>query len=281
MKNTSILYAVSLLIIAIAMVASCQKEIDFPGASRKFISGWTYKHSGATYSGCITGATYQIINGVKLLSISGNDGVNTFISILLPAPDGRLAAGTTYSAAQGAALSVDDKNGFTYNSSASASSFSFNLNAITDTSIIGTFIANLTGPGNADYVISSGSVTALIDRNNTCIPTGGNSGTSGYSLISSGSDCSDVVVEGNYKTGAALSSLNKVTITVNVSRTGTWSLTTATVNGMKFSGSGTFTTTGLQTVLLTGRGTPIQAVNTAFALVGATSNCAFYIPVVN
>jgi hypothetical protein len=279
MKNTSTPCAAFLAAVCIFIATSCQKEIRFHDANSSFISAWSFKQGGTGYEGCVNNADYEMTNGIKLLSIRGNDGLGTFISILLPAPDGKLTAGTIYTAAQGAELVVDDKNGNTYLSNSLASSFQFKVIAITDTSIIATFTANLTDAANGSYVISNGNVSARIGGHNSCIIAGGSVGTSGYSLLSSGANCSDVFVEGDYKTGTALTSLNRVIITVNVSGIGTWTVNTATTDGMKFNGAGTFTTTGIHTIELKGSGTPKAAGTVAFPILGASNTCTFYIPV--
>jgi hypothetical protein len=277
MKNT-ILHAGVLIAIAIAVTLSCQKEINFPVNNRSFISGWAFTHSNSEYNGCITSADYETRNGLKSLSIKGSDGFSTFISILIPAPGGKLTNGTTYTAAQGAVLSVDDKDGKTYSSGSPASSFSFKVVGITDTSVIATFKASLSDAANGGYTISNGNVSALLGQNNPCFMT---NGTAGYSLIASGSNCSDVSVEGNYNTGTPLSQFDKVSIKVNVTQVGSWSLTTPTTNGMKFSGSGSFTATGVQTIVLIGTGVPGVAGNIAFPIVGTTTSCMFYISVID
>jgi hypothetical protein len=277
MKNTSVLNAGLLFTIAITLVISCQKEVHFPENNTEFISGWSFTHSNTDYEGCVTSADYETANGIKLVSIEGIDGLNSFISIKIPAPNGKLTSGTTYTAAQGAALIVEDKNGNTYRSNSAASSFSFQTSAVTDSSIIGSFKAGLTDASNTGYAISNGHVSALLGRGNACRASGNTNGTAGYSLIRSSISCSDVSVEGTYNKSTGLTPANKVSIKVNVSAIGTWLLTTPTVNGMKFSGTGGFATTGVQSIVLTGSGIPETASNTAFPIVGTTTTCTFYI----
>jgi hypothetical protein len=279
MKNTSALYAGLLFTIAIALVISCQKEVHFPENNTRFISGWSFTHSNTDYEGCVTSANYETANGIKLVSIEGVDLLSSFISIKIPAPNGKLTSGTTYTAVQGATLIVEDKNGNIYRSNSAANSFSFKTFVVTDTSIIGSFKANLTGTSNLGYAVSDGYVSALLGRANTCRASGNTNGTASYSLISSSTSCSDVSVAGTYNKSTALTSDNKVEIKVNVSAIGTWSLTTPTVNGMKFSGTGSFATTGVQSIVLTGTGTPEIAGNAAFPIVGTTTTCTFYIVV--
>jgi hypothetical protein len=277
MKDTSALYAGLLFTIATTLVISCQKEVDFPENNSEFVSGWSFTHSNTDFEGCVTSADYETGNGIKLVSIQGVDGLSNFISIKIPAPTGKLTSRTAYTAAQGAALIVADKNGNIYRSNSAASSFSFQTFAVTDSSIIGSFKASLTDASNTGYAISNGHVSALLGRANTCRISGSTSGTGGYSLISSSTSCSDVSVEGTYYKSTALTSANKVSIKVNVSTKGTWSLTTPTVNGMKFSGAGSFATTGVQSIVLTGTGIPETAGNTAYPIVGSSTTCTFYI----
>ena len=63
---------------------------------------------------------------------------------------------------------------------------------------------------------------------------------------------------------------------MNVTLIGTWSVTTApAVNGIIFSGTGTFATTGAQTIILTGSGTPTAAGTNTFTVTGGTGTCTF------
>ena len=78
-------------------------------------------------------------------------------------------------------------------------------------------------------------------------------------------NCAGVVTNGSYATGTALTSSNTVTVPVNVTVIGSYTITT-TAGGMTFSKSGGFTTTGAQTVTLTGSGTPNTGGNNSFTL---------------
>ena len=69
-------------------------------------------------------------------------------------------------------------------------------------------------------------------------------------------NCSTVRIEGDYFVGRDLTSTNKILIEVNVNATGYWSISTNTVNGYAFNGSGTFTTNGVQVIELLGTGRP-------------------------
>jgi hypothetical protein len=99
----------------------------------------------------------------------------------------------------------------------------------------------------------------------TGITTGG---TAQYSLGS----CADASVSGTFVVGKALSADAQITMKVNVTKTGNWSIVTGSVNGMKFIGGGVFTEIGTQMVTLTGIGTPTIAGTKSIAYnVGGTT----------
>lgn len=73
-------------------------------------------------------------------------------------------------------------------------------------------------------------------------------------------DCLPKTVNGIYSAGAALvPATNTITVQVNVTQTGTYVVTTDTVNGYFFRATGTFTALGITTVTLRGNGTPFAA----------------------
>jgi len=82
-------------------------------------------------------------------------------------------------------------------------------------------------------------------------------------------NCSTVTSEGVYNIGLPLTTTNKITLSVNVTNIGFWNISTNTVNGYSFTGSGKFTTTGNQTVELLGTGTPLTSQTDTFVI---TSN---------
>lgn len=68
--------------------------------------------------------------------------------------------------------------------------------------------------------------------------------------------CGGGVANGVYKVGTALTASNTITLPVNASSLGSYTITTNTVDGISFRGSGTFTASGNQNVTLSGTGTP-------------------------
>ena len=89
-------------------------------------------------------------------------------------------------------------------------------------------------------------------------------------------NCTGATPAGTYVAGTALTAANTITLNVTVTTVGTWSVTTApAVNGITFSGTGTFATTGAQTIILAGSGTPIAAGTNTFTVTGGSSACTF------
>lgn len=71
-------------------------------------------------------------------------------------------------------------------------------------------------------------------------------------------------VNGNYTAQTALNNSNTIKITVFVTVAGNFSIQSNSVNGMQFSYTGTFTSTGQQTVLLKGSGKPLSVGSFSF-----------------
>lgn len=84
--------------------------------------------------------------------------------------------------------------------------------------------------------------------------------------VSYAADCSSVTILGNYFIGMLLDTTNKISLKVNVTSTGFWSIDTNTVNGYSFRNTGIFTATGIQTVELLGNGTPVVSGDNVFNL---------------
>jgi hypothetical protein len=71
---------------------------------------------------------------------------------------------------------------------------------------------------------------------------------------------------------------NTATININVTNPGICSVNSTTVNGISFSGSALFTTTGPQTLTLYASGNPTAAGSFDFPITGGSSTCTISIP---
>jgi hypothetical protein len=99
-------------------------------------------------------------------------------------------------------------------------------------------------------------------------------GNAVYTMAGAPSTCTSPAVAGLYSAGLQLSGSNTITVSVNVVAKGSYALYTNNSNGVYFIGNGVFTTTGPQSVVLIGKGTPKAAGNYTFVL-ATTNTCSF------
>ena len=98
-------------------------------------------------------------------------------------------------------------------------------------------------------------------------------------------DCGATRVNGTYVVENAVNESNYVTVSVNVTKKGTWDITATAKNsnGYSFTGSGLFTETGLQTIRLAAQGTPVSAQTDTLTLnpsaASSAANCTFNVEV--
>ena len=96
-----------------------------------------------------------------------------------------------------------------------------------------------------------------------------------FTLQGSPNSCIIDTVIGGYIKGVAADTSSHVIIAVNVTTPGTYLVSTNTVNGYNFSGSGTFSSTGEQTISLVASGTPVNAGTDVFTVNADSSTCTF------
>ncbi|TDH26083.1 hypothetical protein EXU57_11320 [Segetibacter sp. 3557_3] len=130
----------------------------------------------------------------------------------------------------------------------------------------------LTGPN--DYTLSFG--TSLCSFS---VVTGVSGSAANFTLGTTAGACTQANVQGTYQIGSPLSTNNRVVINLTVTTPGTYSITTTTAGGMSFRATGTFVTTGPQTVTLQGTGTPTTAGNNTITLTAGGSSCTFNVNV--
>jgi hypothetical protein len=111
---------------------------------------------------------------------------------------------------------------------------------------------------------------------------GGSSGGGGtqavYTLGGSPNDCTPFVLSGTYIADYPLNNqLNTAQLEVIVTSIGNYAISTNVVNGIRFSASGTFTNTGIQTIYLRGTGTPSSAGKYLYAASGGGRTCNFFV----
>lgn len=99
------------------------------------------------------------------------------------------------------------------------------------------------------------------------------------SLLDSANNCRNIAINGTYTVDGTLTSDNYVTVNVNITEGGRYTIFTDTQNGFSFGDSG-FLAPGPQTVRLKATGRPLLAKQTTFTVSFDTSFCSFSINVI-
>ncbi len=111
---------------------------------------------------------------------------------------------------------------------------------------------------------------------------GANSPSEGSLQDDGAGDCLPKTVGGAYVVGIALAGANNyIDVQVDVTTIGSYVIYTDTVNGMYFRGSGSFTTTGLNTVRIKGNGTPLNVGISNFVVTYGITQCVVSITTVS
>lgn len=127
--------------------------------------------------------------------------------------------------------------------------------------------------GNNTFTISYGVSSCRFS-----IPVFGSGGVFGSALYTLGgapANCSVLALTGNYIVGQAMTALNKVETSVNVSAVGTYNISGTALNGVTFSGNGTFSNPGIQSIFLYATGTPVAAGTFTYPVTNGATSCSF------
>ena len=230
----------TLLILTSVLFMACQKETSFEKGNTTASVGSLSVDASGNCLGAVVSGTYY-----KDAAIKASNYVDVSVKV---------DSTGTYT------ISSDTVNGYYFKASGSFSA-------------TGTQTVRLVGGGKP---LAAGTNIFTVKYNGTVCEfsvtvTVATGGSSVFSIT-----CSGATPVGTYVAGTALTSANTITLNVNVTTIGTWSVTTApAVNGIIFSGTGTFTATGAQTIVLTGSGTPTAAGTFTFTVTGGTATCTF------
>lgn len=99
-----------------------------------------------------------------------------------------------------------------------------------------------------------------------------------FTLTGAPGNCGNFQTAGNFVKSVALTSANKVSLNVAVTTAGTYTISTNTVNGYSFSGSGVLAA-GAQTINLIATGTPLSEGINVFTVTVGASTCTFSVTV--
>jgi hypothetical protein len=124
-----------------------------------------------------------------------------------------------------------------------------------------------TTQGSQHFILHYGNSQCSFD-----LPVLGNAA----GVLGSGTgSCTPFTIAGTYQQGIEFNAGNTVQIELNVATPGSYHITSDSLNGVSFSGSGIFTATGVHEVILTGTGTPANLGLQTFSVTFGTSTCSF------
>ena len=231
-----------LLAIMSILFFGCQKELSFEqGISNASVGSLQADGGGGCIGVAVSGTYYKdsTLNATHYVNINAN--VDT--------------AGS-YS------ISTDTIQGYFFSASGNFST-------------TGSQAVNLKGSGKP---LSVGTHIFTVKYNGTICEfsvnvIAGSGGTGVFTI-----NCTGFLLNGTYTVGGTMTSSNTVTLNVNVTTAGTWSISTApAVSGVIFSGSGTFSATGAQTISLTATGTASTGGTANFPVSAGGSSCNFQV----
>ncbi len=124
------------------------------------------------------------------------------------------------------------------------------------------------------FTVTYGTSSCKINVN--VVGTG--TGVAAFTLSGAPDTCTNFIVTGNYYVGQAVTPGEFLTLTVNVTTVGTYSLSSNNNEGLSFSGTGSFANTGLQNVTLNAVGTPASEGNKYFNILYSVG-CPFKVMV--
>ncbi len=203
---------------------------------------------------------------------SSGTSVFTYIgapgSCTAPVVSGTYTVGTALSSSNTIEIDVNVTTAGTYNiTTSSANGISFSGSGVFATTGAQTITLQGTGtPATATtsaFVPGGNGCTFLITATQVVVGP-----------VAAGTlNCAGATLAGVYTQGIDLVGSNTITISVNVTTAGSYSITSSIANGCSFSGSGTLAL-GNQNIVLTGSGTPINSGPVSFNVSLGSSNCS-------
>jgi hypothetical protein len=266
-----ILKSPGIIFLAFLFFASCQKEISLEDGGISTVGSWQFTEGSTLYTGNVDSAVISTAGVTKTLAIRGATAnqAQKFSIVLSSATS--FAVGSYK-----ASLSQAEFRYFTpaktiFQGDFLTGEFVVDITSLANNTIEGTFSGQAKDSSGTPVQILLGKFKSAID-----LGGGGVSEATG-TLNSSGTACAPIALNGVYTQGVALGSSNTIQVEVNVATAGSYTIATNTVNGVSFSGTGNFTATGIQNLILTGTGTPIDSALFTYSLSFKTSTCDFQV----
>jgi hypothetical protein len=261
----------------IAFLASCKKEFSLENANL-FVPGgtWEFQEDAIQYGGNVDSSFIESTGSTKTLTIEGkSSGGGEKFLITLFATDS-FTVGSYKASISEAEFNYSTSAKTIFEGNFLTGEFTVNITSISNNLIIGTFSGEVLDSTGNTKQITLGKFKSTIDLSDNGSGTG--SVTATGTLGEAADQCTPIILQGTFTQGVVLSALtNTVEVQVNIITPGTYIIATNTVNGVSFFKDGTFTSTGVQTVILEGSGTPINEGSQNFTVTFGSSNCTFSI----
>ncbi len=245
--NRSLLVTTLLLLTAVVLFTTCIKEYSREGLPAT--AAYTFLGAGSACTNAVVNGSYY--SGTQLTQ------ANTV----------QLQVNVTVAGSYN--VSTNSSNGIYFTGSGN----------FTDT---GTQSITLTGSGTP---VDTGNVAFNTPDSSSCSfiinVTGKPVTYASYTIAGDPDACVNAIVNGNYIYGTDLTTANTIVLQVNVASAGPYTISTDTLDGISFSASGTFTTTGIHQVTLNGHGKTGQPMNLSFHVAGDSTSCSLDLSVVN
>ncbi|MES2329566.1 MAG: hypothetical protein V4539_08185 [Bacteroidota bacterium] len=245
MKRNTILVTTGLVLIAALLFTTCAKEYSYEGGNRPGTSGGAGTTSPPRIASYILPGTPNSCVSAQLngsyIAAKGLDATNT-VRVL-----------------------VDVKSPGSYTlTTDTVDNIAFSASGI----FADTGISVISLQGNGSPNMAQNLTFKLSGSNSSCtIPVSVlPPGIAGTYVLESNYDhsCATHKISGDAMVGQALTTANTVAIHIYATYAGSYAISTKTLNGMMFYGTGVFTTTGYQYIYMTGSGTPLAAGSTTF-----------------
>lgn len=240
------------------VITSCEKELSYETGGIPDV---------ITDSGTVSGTSKFTFNGGTAIC-TGAALSGTFTAGTAATASNKVVIKVTVDSTGTYAVTTSAVNGISFSGSGT-----FTTKGVQDITL--TASGTPTTSGTFNFTTGPGGCTFSVTVN--AASTGG--GPAVFTLGGAGAACTGFTIGGTYISGVPASASNTASIEVNVTTIGTYAINTSAVNGISFSKSGSFTTTGTQTVVLAASGTPaIQGTNNFSVTAGGVS-CSFPVTV--
>ncbi len=259
-----------LFFLALLFTSACSKELSLenagiiepppPGEQMQ----WQFEDSLGIKQGDVDTAFIAEQGSLQALFIDGtsDDGEYRILLNVVAAslrPGSYRAENVNFTFYQGADL--------IYFNDPSVGEFTLNISAIDTARVTGTFSGVIVDVRTGITSIQNGSFSADLNS----MPA---EGTSEGTLV-----CDTIGVFGDYLEGEETNATHYIEFDLNVTKPGTFVISTDEVNGISYAAEGEFAEPGLYTIQLGAFGVPVQTGPTEFTLTYAGSSCNFTVEV--